>query len=54
MNQKTTNKTQSDSINNGQAGQNRKAARKTALILAAVALGFFAWSVYIVVGHATK
>ncbi|TDR20569.1 hypothetical protein [Marinicella litoralis] len=30
----------------------RKAARKTALILGAVALGFFAWSVYIVITHA--
>ncbi len=32
--------------------EQRKAARKTALILAAVALGFFAWSVYIVINHA--
>ena len=31
----------------------RKAARKTALIMAVVALGFFAWSVYIVYSHAT-
>jgi len=30
----------------------RKAARKTALILAVVALGFFAWSVYIVIESA--
>ena len=30
----------------------RKAARKTALIVAVVALGFFAWSVYIVYSHA--
>jgi len=30
----------------------RKAARRTALILAVVALGFFAWSVYIVIDHA--
>lgn len=30
----------------------KKAARKTAVILAVVALGFFAWSVYIVVEHA--
>lgn len=30
----------------------RKAARKTALIMAVVALGFFAWSVYIVMDHA--
>jgi hypothetical protein len=30
----------------------RKAARKTAVILAVVALGFFAWSVYIVMEHA--
>ena len=32
--------------------EQRKAARKTAMILAAVALGFFAWSVYIVINHA--
>jgi hypothetical protein len=30
----------------------RKAARKTALIMAVVALGFFAWSVYIVIESA--
>ncbi len=30
----------------------RKAARKTAIVLALVALGFFAWSVYIVMDHA--
>jgi hypothetical protein len=31
----------------------RKAARKTAVVLAVVALGFFSWAVYIVVKHAT-
>jgi hypothetical protein len=30
----------------------RKAAKKTAVILAVVALGFFAWSVFIVLDHA--
>lgn len=30
----------------------RKAARKTAIILAMVALGFFAWSIYKVMSHA--
>lgn len=35
-----------------QTQKNRKAAVKTAVILAAVAVGFFAWSVYIVMSHA--
>ncbi len=34
--------------------RNRKAARKTALILAVVALGVFSWSIYMVIYHATK
>ena len=33
--------------------EQRKAAVKTAVILAVVALGFFSWAVYIVVSHAT-
>jgi hypothetical protein len=33
--------------------EQRKAARKTAVILAVVALGFFAWAVYKVASNAT-
>lgn len=33
--------------------EQRKAARKTAVILALVAVGFFAWAVYKVASHAT-
>ncbi|WP_255589849.1 hypothetical protein [Marinicella meishanensis] len=32
--------------------QQRKAARKTAVVLALVAVGFFAWAVYKVATHA--
>ncbi len=37
-----------------QTQKNRKAARKTAIILGVVALGFFVWSVYIVMTHAQQ
>ncbi|MEZ5470186.1 MAG: hypothetical protein R3E90_00250 [Marinicella sp.] len=40
------------SDNDEQIQAQRKAARKTALIVAAVALGFFAWSIYIVLESA--
>jgi len=34
--------------------QKRKAAKKTAIKLGVVALGFFVWSVYIVMTHAQQ
>jgi len=36
-----------------QIKKNRKAAMKTAIVLGVVAFGFFAWSLYVVVSHAT-
>jgi len=41
------------SLDDKQIQEQRKAARKTALVLALVALGFFSWAVYTVVTHAT-
>ncbi len=43
-----------DTKSTDQIKQNRKAARKTALILALVALGVFSWSIYTVISNATK
>jgi len=43
-----------DTQSTEQIKRNRKAARKTALILAVVALGVFSWSIYTVIYHATK
>ncbi len=40
--------------NKQQLAANRKAARKTAVILALVAFAVFAYSVYIVFDHATR
>ncbi len=52
MNQEPIKRVQPDSVTDKQTVQNRKSAKKTALILGAVALGFFIWSVFIVMKHA--
>jgi|GEM_PF-2446017 len=43
-----------ESVTQEQTTKNRKKAQKTAFILAAVALGFFVWSVFIVMKHAAQ
>ena len=56
MNQEPQNKVSSvqpDKVTVQQTVQNRKAAKKTAIILGVVALGFFIWSIYKVMNHAT-
>lgn len=60
MNKESQNKTQEAhkvqpvKVSAEQTARNRKAAKKTAIILAVVALGFFVWSVFIVIEHAAK
>ncbi len=52
MSQEPIKRVQPESVTEQQTVQNRKAAKKTAIILALVALGFFVWSVFIVMDHA--
>ena len=49
---KATPKVQPEPLTQAQTADNRKAAKKTAIILGVVALGFFIWSVFIVLRHA--
>jgi len=51
---KEVQRVQPEPVTQEQLVQQRKAARKTAIILGLVALGFFAWSIYIVMDHAAQ